>query len=476
MTYNLPLPSRLRAASGGLSPDTLPFMVGLGTMLVSAHVSGVSAAFPLIIGQLGVTVTKGQWILTAYTLALSASLLTFGGLADRIGFLRVYISGLAVFGISSGACAVASNVWALILLRGVQGVGAAMVSATSVALIGVSVARGRIGRALGWQTGMTYAGLALGPLLAGFVAQQFGWRILFALNLPAAALAILAVFRAPPQYLERSDSHTRSWPGILWMASMVALMLAVTGRTGRVLAVSAAALCAASLLCMNQRSREPLFAAWMVRSRPFTVAAAGETIYYSCLYAIGFLMPLYLARGRGVTISQIGIFLALQSAARSLAAPVSGFIIDRIAAPMVIWLGIVLLALAACFLYAFGGQKNAAGIWSALILLGIGAGLFAPANSKVLLSASPVEKYGISTGILATARNLGMTFGVTFAALLYSGFGGDNSPTNATYAVREGFAVIAAIAILYAAVGIPLNASNVNTRSSSQNSLKERSI
>jgi MFS family permease len=455
VTYNLPLPSKLRAASERLSPDALPFMVGLGTMLVSTHVSGVSVAFPLIIGQLGVTVTKGQWILTAYTLALSASLLTFGGLADRIGFLRVYISGLAVFGISSGACAVASSVWALILLRGVQGVGAAMVSATSVALIGVSVARGRLGRALGWQTGMTYAGLALGPLLAGFVAQQFGWRSLFALNLPAAALAILAVRRAPPPHLERSDSHTRSWFGIPWMASMVALMLALSGRTGRILAVSAAALCAASLLRMNQRSREPLFAAWMVRSRPFTAAAVGETIYYACLYAIGFLMPLYLARGRGLTTTQIGIFLAFQSAARSLAAPVSGCMSDRVGAPVVIWLGIVLLAFAACCLYAFGGETTAAGIWSALILLGIGAGLFAPANSKVLLSASPVEKYGTSTGILATARNLGMTLGVTLAALLYSGFGGDITAIRTVPAVRAALVVIAGIAILYAALGVP---------------------
>src|SRR3954451_11988930 len=107
--------------------ELLPFMVGLGTMLVAAHVSGVSAAFPFIVGQFGVTVADGQWILTAYTLALTACLISFGALGDRIGFLRVYICGLWVFGISSAACALVWSAWALILLRGVQGVGSAMV-------------------------------------------------------------------------------------------------------------------------------------------------------------------------------------------------------------------------------------------------------------------------------------------------------------------------------------------------------------
>jgi MFS family permease len=429
-------------------------------MLVAAHVSGVSAAFPFIIGQFGVTVANGQWILTAYTLALTACLLSFGGLADRIGFLRVYISGLAVFGTSSGACALVSSAWALILLRGVQGVGAAMVSATSVALIGISVPQRRLGRALGWQTGMTYAGLTLGPLVAGYVAQRFGWRMLFALNLPAAAVAIVAVRRAPSQ--QRGDSHESSWAGILWMAGVVAFMLALSGKTGRIYAASVATLCAASFLWMNQRSRDPMFAAWMVRSRQFSAAAAGETIYYACLYAIGFLMPLYLARGRGLTGAQVGAFLAFQNAARSLAAPASGRMSDRFGARVVVWLGIVFLALAACCLCAFGGDTNTTGIWGALVLLGTGAGLFAPANSQVLLYAAPIEKYGASTGILATARNLGMTLGVTLAALLYSEFGGDITAIRTVHAVRAALVVIAGTAIVFAALGVPSQRWNIS--------------
>src|SRR5215471_21756347 len=105
---------------GRSSTDALPFVVGLGTMFLSAHVSGMSVVFPYIVSQLGVTVSKGQWILTAYTLSLTTCLIAFGSLADRIGLRRVYISGLALFGASSGICALALGAPALILLRSIQ--------------------------------------------------------------------------------------------------------------------------------------------------------------------------------------------------------------------------------------------------------------------------------------------------------------------------------------------------------------------
>jgi DHA2 family multidrug resistance protein-like MFS transporter len=182
------------------------------------------------------------------------------------------------------------------------------------------------------------------------------------------------------------------------------------------------------------------------------------------------LLPLYLARGRGFSTTQIGILLGLQSAARAIAAPVSGRMSDRFGTGMLIGPGMVSLASALFLLHAFGDGTAPIAIGGALTLLGVAAGLFVPANSKVLLCASPVEKYGVSTGVLGTARNAGMTLGVALAAMLYSGFGGDNSAPNVLYAVREALAVVAAIATLYAAVGIPLHAAET------VNNLKERII
>jgi DHA2 family methylenomycin A resistance protein-like MFS transporter len=113
----------------------LPLAVGFGTMVLAAHISGINAAFPEIIRGLGSDVGRAQWILTAYTLALSACLLTFGALAARIGLRTVYVIGMVVYGCVSMACALASETTSLIWLRCTQGIGAAMMSATSVAML-----------------------------------------------------------------------------------------------------------------------------------------------------------------------------------------------------------------------------------------------------------------------------------------------------------------------------------------------------
>jgi MFS family permease len=382
-------------------PGAMPFIAGLGTMFVAAHVSGTNAIFPRIISDLGVSVATRQWILTSYTLSLSVCLLVFGNLADRIGLLRVYVWGMALFGVTSLLCAFAPSASSLIALRAVQGVAAAMVSATSIAIAADSVPAGRLGRGLGCQTCMTCIGLAFGPLLSGFLTQRFGWRLLFAINIPASALAISLALMAPK----------------------------------------------------SERHRPSSYMPFEVRRFRFAAATAGETVYYMCLYAIGFLIPLYLIRGNGFTTLQIGILLFSQSTARTVLAPISGRMTDRFGVSLPMWLGIVSLALAACFLGGFGNQATPVAICGALALLGVGAGLFTPANSTAMLCASPARNRGTAAGVLATARNVGMSVGVAMGAFLYLRFGGDNDTLPA---VRDAFGVIAGIAIAYAVMAVPL--------------------
>jgi len=171
---------------------------------------------------------------------------------------------MAVYGISSGACALTSGTTALVLLRSVQGIGAAMVSATSVALIGAHVPRWRLGRAVGWQTGMTYAGLAIGPMIAGYVVQGSGWRTLFLMNVPASGLAITAALSAPggSRTLPDNASSTPAAVGrfhlghlsrLAWIAGLVTFMIALGGGRGQIAAVACATVCAALFIWTDRR-------------------------------------------------------------------------------------------------------------------------------------------------------------------------------------------------------------------------------
>jgi MFS family permease len=411
------------------SIPALPFVVGLGTMILAAHTSGISAVYPSLAESLVVSIVRGQWILTIYTLALTGCLLASGSLADRFGLKRIYTAGMIVFGVSSGACALASGPLVLILLRAIEGFGAAMVSATSVAMIGADVPRRRLGSAVGWQTGITYAGLMAGPILAAYLLGRFGWRALFAVNLPIVAIAVVLAAKLPG---ELTDPRSRS-DGIQ-KPSLKAF--AVNGITG---------------------------------------AVADESVFYLCLHAIGFLIPIYLTRVQALSTTEAGVLIALQNAARALTAPFSGWLSDRIGERALVLGGTAFLIASACAMYLFRADSPVAVVAAALALLGAGAGLFAPANSKALFSGAYRNQYGAAAGMLATARNFGMAAGVATAALLYAQFGGAAGTLATLAALRPAFAVVAAVAILYAALrrrALPALAAATGTESRLEGGIK----
>lgn len=451
-------------AHGRLDDDRLlPLCIGLGTLLLAAHSSGAIATFPAISRQIGTSVAAGQWILTTYTLALSACLLTFGVIADRIGLKRVCIYGLLVFAAGSAICALATRPGTLALLRAVQAAGAAMVSATTVALIGRDVPEHRRGQALGWQTSMTYAGLALGPVTAAYVVDRAGWRALFLLNIPAALLAALALRRfahGRDQTAIAATAHSQRsslWmlvQTIAWTATLVAALLAIAQSERRGWFSGAAVVCAAAFIAANRRGRTQLLPWSAFRGTAFRSAVANEVIFYACVYAAGFLLPLYLMRQRGLTTVAAGVYIGAQSAARALAAALSGRVADRVASRLVVAAAALVLCGALYWTTAFGLDTAWWQISAAMMLLGAGTGVFVPANSRALLDAAASRRYGVSSGILATARNIGMTLGVALAAAAYSTSSGSGAGASAMPAMHQSFAILAAVALLFAAMQV----------------------
>jgi MFS family permease len=332
-----------------------------------------------------------------------------------------------------------------------------MVSATSVALLGAHIPQSRLGRAVGWQAGITYVGLALGPVTAGYVLQRFEWRALFLINVPAVALSIAAVLSfAPPD--SRAISAAAIAVGQPWylpyvascasMGMLVALMIAFAGPSEHVLSLGLAAVCCALFLWVQRRNPKPFWRSDLFRSRDFSTAAVAETIHYLCLYAIGLLIPVYLIQGRRFATAQVGILMAAQSTARAVSAPISGRMCDRVGPAVLTSAGMILLTGAVSYMYNFGADTPVVVIAATLALLGTGAGLLTPANSKALLAAAPTCHYGLSTGVLATARNVGMTLGASVAAILYSNLAGGNDAFASLQAVRPVLALTAAFAAI----------------------------
>jgi MFS family permease len=160
--------------------------VGIGTFMTALDTSVVNTVLPLISKSLNAQISNVEWVITIYLLILSGLLLSFGRLGDLRGHKKVYILGFTVFLANSILCGLATSVSLLVLFRGLQAFGAAMLSANSPAILTKNFPASERGKALGLQATMTYLGLSVGPSLGGWLATQFGWQYVFYINIPVA--------------------------------------------------------------------------------------------------------------------------------------------------------------------------------------------------------------------------------------------------------------------------------------------------
>jgi len=380
--------------------------IGAGTFLTALHVSAVVTILP----NLG-----SEWVMTAYLLALSGFLLTCGRLGDVVGHRRIYLSGLAIFLTASGLCAIAPSLPMLIGFRALQGIGTAMVSATSPVILVRTLPLAKRGRALGCLGMMTYLGLTVGPSLGGYVAAHWTWRAIFLLNLPIGVAAMVLAWVVVPSLPQRDGPKPAfdALGTLCWLGGLVPLLVALNkGRawgwgSSQILALLIFAVISFAVFpLVERRTQHPLVDVSLFRRRGFWYTSLSEMLYYLCLYAIGFLVPLLLIQNRRMSLADTGFVLSTQSLARTVAAPFGGFLSDRMGTRLPATLGSTILGLGLGGLSSIAGHASVNVVASILAMVGIGTGIFVPANSTALFASAPDHQRGAAAGTLATARNM----------------------------------------------------------------------
>src|SRR5882672_3558517 len=191
------------------SPESGPWILAatiLGSSMAFIDGTVVNIALPALQSRMNATILDVQWVVEAYSLFLSALMLTGGALGDRFGRKRVYASGVALFALASIGCGLAPGIRELIIARGLQGIGAALLVPGSLAIISASFADKERGKAIGTWSAFTSITMAIGPLLGGALIENVSWRAIFFLNVPLAAIVLFLVFRHVP---ESSDGESR---------------------------------------------------------------------------------------------------------------------------------------------------------------------------------------------------------------------------------------------------------------------------
>jgi MFS family permease len=412
--------------------------VCLGAFMGQLDASIVTLTFPALSRQFDASLAAVQWVSLSYLLTLVALLVPVGRLADSVGRKLVYLYGFGVFTVASAACGFADSLPLLVGLRVVQAVGAAMLQANSVALVTTSSPRRSLRAALGVQAAAQAIGLALGPTLGGVLVAGAGWQWVFWVNVPIGLFAVAAGRYLLPRTRQRTELRTIDWPGVaLSGSSSTALLLALSALSGLdipwwavVMLFLTAVATGVGFVFRQRTAPEPMIDLNLLRDRVIASGLVAAMLGYLVLFG-----PLVLVPVLGGSVVRAGFVLTSLPVGFALAATFGGSRWpDRTRA----FAGGVLCVAALIPLCLLPLTDPVLAI--SLAGLGIGLGLFTPANNATVMGAIPAACSGVGGGLVNMARGLGTTLGVASVTLALHGVG----------------PVAAMIVLLVAAVGLAI--------------------
>jgi EmrB/QacA subfamily drug resistance transporter len=406
----------------------------------------VTLTFPALRGTFHTSLAGVQWVSLSYLLTVVALLAPAGRLADALGRKQLYLYGFALFTLGSAACGLAPTLTALIGFRVLQGVGAALLQANSVALVTTSVPPNRMRTALGVQAAAQALGLALGPTLGGVLVDALGWQWVFGVNVPVGVLGLVAGRYLLPRTRQRTPVRGFDFLGLaLLILACTALLLAVSSVSGLALPVwSVAGLAvvgvgtAIAFVLRANRIGDGVIDLSLLRSRAVSGGLAAALGGYLVLFGPLVLVPVVLTAD-GASALRAGLVCTALPAGFGLAATIGTRLLPRSwsnARRCVSGALVCVLALVPLVFVAFGGVAFIA----LLGLLGLGLGLFTPPNNAMVMGAIPAAKSGLGGGLVNMARGIGTALGVALMTYVLNASGIDAG-------TRWGFGLLAVLGI-----------------------------
>jgi MFS transporter, DHA2 family, methylenomycin A resistance protein len=419
-------PASTSSRSGLATSLTLAAM-SLGYGVVQLDVTIVNTAITSIGSSLGGGLDELQWVISAYTIAFAAFILTAGALGDRIGAKRVFMAGFAVFTVASVVCALAPNATVLIAARGVQGLGAAILVPNSLALLSQTYAdEKRRGRAVGiWAAGASLA-LTAGPLVGGGLIALVGWRSIFLVNLPIGLAGLWLTWTYACD-TPRSSQREVDLPGqIAAIAALGCLAGAIIeggslgwGHPAVIAGFVASAILAVLFVLQERRAAQPMLPLSLFAHRAFALTSLVGLLVNIAFYGLIFVFSLYFQHVNAMSPFMTGLAFVPMMGAVLPVNLVAARVAERIGAPVTIAAGAVMAA-AGCM--ALLGIQPGTTYWATcaqLIVIGAGLGLLVPPLTSTLLGSVEKSRSGIAAGTLNATRQTGSVLGVAlFGSLI----------------------------------------------------------
>lgn len=407
-----------------VSKRTALIVVSTGSFLTPFMGSSVNIALPSISRDLMMDAILLSWIATAYSLSSAIFLVPFGRAADIHGRRRVFLVGMAIYGVFSLLCGLASSGTMLVAFRVLQGIGGAMLFGTGVAILTSVFPPQERGQALGINVAAVYMGLSLGPVLGGFLTHNLGWRSVFLINVPLAAVVIAITLVYLRGEWAECKGEPFDWRGAaIYGAGLASLMYGFSrlpGALGAALVVMGIAGIAA-FAAWESRVRFPVLDVNLFRrSKVFALSNLAALINYSATAAIGFLLSLYLQYIKALTPQQAGMVLVAQPAMQAIFSPLAGRLSDRVEPRIVASAGMSLTVVGLVLLTFLNAATPLAFIIASLLFLGLGFALFSSPNMNAIMGSVEKRFYGVASATQGTMRLTGQMLSMGSVMLIFS--------------------------------------------------------
>ncbi len=407
------------------------FVVGvvcIGAFMGQVDASMTQMLLPRLEGDFNAQLSTVSWVAVAYLLAMASFMPIFGRLADMFGRKLLYTGGFLLFVIGSGLCGFAPNLPVLIAFRVLQAIGAALLTANSIAIIVLATGPERRGRALGLQSAAQAIGLGAGPALGGLILDTLGWQWAFWINVPFGLAGAILGWLIIPQTKNLATDSRFDWKGAFLIAPALTAVVAVLNE-GYAWGLTSPLLIGCALLAIifltwfvlaERRAASPLIDLRLFANSAFLFGNLANFMSYAALFGVFFLIPFTLVRVYHDSALAAGLRLSIIPVMLGLLAPIGGSLYDRFGARLTTALGMLICTAGLVLLYVFldGTTANLTWVMLAMALVGVGQGLFISPNSSAIMTAAPAELTGEAGSVLNVVRYLGISMGIAGASAL----------------------------------------------------------
>lgn len=439
-TEGLPLPRRIWAVAAA--------SLALIMSVLDANI--VNVALPTLSREFGTSPSLTIWVVNAYQLAITVSLLSFSSLGDIYGYRRVFLSGVALFCVTSLVCALATSFWTLTVARVLQGFGASAITSVNTAQLRTLYPRKYLGRGMGINAMVVAVSAVAGPSVAGAILSLGSWHWLFAINIPLG----LAAWVMGMIFLPKKEIRSyRKFDKISCVANAFTFGLLIYSMEGfahhekieyLVLQLLLLGIVGTFYIRRQLHREAPLLPVDLMKIPIFALSVGTSLCSFTAQMLALVSLPFFFQNVLGFSDVATGLLLTPWPVATLFTAPLAGYLVERVHAGILGCAGMLVFAAGLYFLTALPSSPSAIDIIWRMGLCGIGFGLFQTPNNSTIISSAPAARSGGASGMIGMARLLGQTLGATLVALLFN-LAPHGKNTTVSLWVGAVFALVAAV-------------------------------